>query len=324
MKKEKPVTVFIPVKNAENTIEACVKSLLNQSYKNKIIYVIDNMSTDKTYEILKKFGKKINLLRMAGPVPKLHNYILDIAKTEFIAYTNADCVLDKNWLKNLLKGFTSDDIIATAGFCATPKGLSKFQELIGLELENRFKKFPEYISRAPDMNLCVRTKCAKKVRFDERFIWAWETDFGYRLTKLGKMKYVPDAIVYHYHRPNWKSFFRQQMKNAIMAPLTYWKNFDKIKGDHISTSSMALSLLLFYLTLLSAILYIFSSKFIIIYVFALFSFLFLNMFETIRVAQKPSQYTLLFMIHIVRTIAWSIGLPKGIYNFLKNKWYKSR
>ncbi|MCM8775763.1 MAG: hypothetical protein NC930_05375, partial [Candidatus Omnitrophica bacterium] len=55
----------------------------------------------------------------------------------------------------------------------------------------------EYISRAPDMNLCVRSKYAKKVRFDERFIWAWETDFGYRLTRLGKMKYVPDAIVYH-------------------------------------------------------------------------------------------------------------------------------
>ncbi|MBU5687911.1 MAG: glycosyltransferase, partial [Candidatus Aenigmarchaeota archaeon] len=75
--KEVPVTIFVPVKNAENTIKACVDSLLKQTYKNKKIYIIDNMSTDKTYDILKKYGKKINLLRMAGPVPKLHNYILD-------------------------------------------------------------------------------------------------------------------------------------------------------------------------------------------------------------------------------------------------------
>ncbi len=160
--KQIPVTIFVPVKNAENTIKECVDSLLKQTYKNRQIIVIDNMSTDKTYDILKRYGKKIKLLRMEGPVPKMHNYVLDHAKTEFIAYTNADCVTDKDWLKNLMSGFTSEDIVATAGYCATPKGLNKFQELIGLELENRFKKFPEYISRAPDMNLCVRTKSSKK------------------------------------------------------------------------------------------------------------------------------------------------------------------
>ncbi|MBU5687979.1 MAG: glycosyltransferase [Candidatus Aenigmarchaeota archaeon] len=321
--KEVPVTIFVPVKNAENTIKACVDSLLKQTYKNKKIYIIDNMSTDKTYDILKKYGKKINLLRMAGPVPKLHNYILDIAKTEFIAYTNADCVVDKNWLKNLLKGFDSEEIVATAGYCATPKGLNKFQELIGLELESRFKKFPKYISRAPDMNLCVRTKIARKVRFDERFVWSWETDFGYRLTKLGKMKYIPEAIVYHYHRPDPKSFFKQQMKNAMMIPLIYWKNFDKIKGDHISTTNMALSLIIFYMVLISALLSLFFDFFITIYAILVFIFFFYIMFQVLLVAKKPSDYFPLTTIYIIRTFAWSVGLPKGIYMFLKNRWYKS-
>ena len=172
MRREAPVTIFVPVKNAENTIKNCVESLLSQSYKNKKIFVIDNMSTDDTWKILKSFDKKIYLKRMAGPVPKMHNYILENVKTKFLAYTNADCVVDKNWLKNLLSGFTSTDIVATAGYCATPKGLNKLQELIGKELENRFKNFPEFISRAPDMNLCVRTDIAKKVNFDERFVWA--------------------------------------------------------------------------------------------------------------------------------------------------------
>jgi glycosyltransferase involved in cell wall biosynthesis len=322
MKKEVPVTIFVPVKNAENTIKNCVDSLLQQTYKNRKIIIIDNMSTDKTYDILKKYGKKIKILRMEGPVPKMHNYVLDHADTEFIAYTNADCVADKDWLKNLMKGFTSKDIVATAGYCATPKCLNRFQELIGLELESRFKKFPKYISRAPDMNLCVRTKVARKVKFDERFIWSWETDFGYRLTKLGKMKYVPEAIVYHYHRPNPKSFFKQQMKNAMMAPLIYWKHFDKIKGDHISTGSMALTLLLFYLVLFSAVLSLFFNFFLPIYTVLLFIFLFYIMFQVIIVARKPSDYIPLTTIYLIRTLAWSIGVPKGLWMFIKNKWYR--
>ncbi|MCX8179206.1 MAG: glycosyltransferase [Candidatus Aenigmarchaeota archaeon] len=321
--KEKPVTIFVPVKNAENTIKACIDSLLNQSYKNRKIYVIDNMSTDKTYEILKKYGKKIKLLRMEGPVPKLHNYILDTVKTEFIAYTNADCVADKNWLKNLLKGFDSEDIVATAGYCATPKGLNRFQELIGLELESRFKKFPKYISRAPDMNLCVRRSIAKNVRFDERFIWSWETDFGYRLTKIGKMKYIPEAIVYHYHRPDAKSFFKQQMKNAMMLPLIYWKNFDKIFGDHISTTNLAITLGIFYIVVFSAIISLFFDLFLYVYVVSLFLFLFYIMLQVVSLARKPSDYFPLTSIYFIRTFAWSIGLIKGIYVFMKNKWYKS-
>ncbi|MFH8080761.1 MAG: hypothetical protein QXO84_02670, partial [Candidatus Aenigmatarchaeota archaeon] len=241
----------------------------------------------------------------------------------FIAYTNADCVADKNWLKNLIKGFDSDEIVATAGYCATPKGLNKFQELIGLELENRFKRFPKYISRAPDMNLCVRTKIARKVKFDERFIWSWETDFGYRLTKLGKMKHVPEAIVYHYHRPDVKSYFKQQMKNAMMLPLIYWKNFDKIKGDHISTTSMGITLLVFYLALFFAFLSLFFEAFLPIYTIFLFFFLFYIMLQVLTIAKKPSDFFPLTTIYVVRTIAWSIGLPKGVYMFLKNKWYKS-
>ncbi len=318
------VTIFIPVKNAENTIKDCIESVLNQSYKNIIVWVIDNISSDKTYEILKKYKNRINLCRMSGTVPKLHNYVLRKTRTKFIAYTNADCVVDKDWLKNLLSGFTSEDIVATAGYCATPEGLSKFQELIGRELENRFKKFPKFISRAPDMNLCVRTDVAKKVKFDERFFWSWETDFGYRLTKLGKMKYVPQAVVYHYHRPNYKSFVRQQMKNASIIPLLYWKHFDKIRGDHISTGNMALTVLSLYLFIFFLSI---SPFFPIFFIFSAIFFLLFNLLiikEIFSLSKNIEEMQILVRIFYLRTLAWFVGIPLGFYLFIKNKWYKDR
>ncbi len=169
----------------------------------------------------------------------------------------------------------------------------------------------------------LELKVAKKVRFDERFIWSWETDFGYRLTKLGKMKYVPKAIVYHYHRPDPKSFFRQQMKNAMMSPLIYWKHPDKVRGDHISTSGMALTLLLFYAVIITALLALFIDIFLPIYSILVLLFFFYIMIQVVMVARKPSDFFPLTSIYIIRTLAWSVGIPKGILMFIKNKWYKS-
>jgi glycosyltransferase involved in cell wall biosynthesis len=318
------VSVFVPVKNAESTIKDCIDSILKQTHKIETIFVIDNISTDRTYDILKSFGNKIKLKRMVGTVPKMHNYVLKNTRTKYLAYTNADCVVDKKWLDNLLSGFTEDDIVATAGYCTTPKGLNKLQELIGRELENRFKRFPKYISRAPDMNLCVKTKIAKQVKFDERFFWSWETDFGYRLTKVGKMKYVPKAVVYHYHRPNWSAFFKQQMRNAMIVPLLYWKHLDKTKGDHVSTGSMALMLLSGYMTSFLLLLSFAAPRFCIFFLISLAYLIFLMLREISTLAENTEEKLILFRIYVTRLTAWMVGLPRGVLMFLKNRWYEAK
>ncbi|MFH8132053.1 MAG: glycosyltransferase [Candidatus Aenigmatarchaeota archaeon] len=315
--KEPWVTVLVTVKNSKDTIEKCIKSLLKLNYKNYKIYVTDAFSTDGTYEILeklrKKYPKKILLERIKGNIAKAHNYMIKKVKTPFIAMTDADCVVDRNWLRNLISGFTSREIIATAGFCSTPKEVNWLQRLIGLELEHRFKNFPEFISRAPTMNLCVRTEYAKKVEFDERLEVAQETDWGYRLTKLGKMKYVPKAVVYHYHRATLKSYFIQQFKYGKYVPLIYLKKCrGKIMGDHISTPSMFFQLLVFDLMLLFLFFSIFlnfliiSSVFLLIFLFCLF------LFDIIRFSKSFKETLVLMFIYFLRVIAWSVGILVGL------------
>ena len=53
------VSVIIPTKNSARTLEACLKSVKEQSYKNIEIIVVDNNSTDNTKEIAKKFTDKV-------------------------------------------------------------------------------------------------------------------------------------------------------------------------------------------------------------------------------------------------------------------------
>ncbi len=53
------VSVIIPTKNSARTLEACLKSVKEQSYKNIEIIVVDNNSTDNTKEIAKKYTDKV-------------------------------------------------------------------------------------------------------------------------------------------------------------------------------------------------------------------------------------------------------------------------
>jgi cellulose synthase/poly-beta-1,6-N-acetylglucosamine synthase-like glycosyltransferase len=315
--KEPWVTVLVTVKNSKETIEKCIKSLLSLRYKNYKIFITDAFSTDGTYEILekfrKKYPKKILLERIKGNIAKAHNYMIRKVETPFIAMTDADCVVDKNWLKNLISAFTSSDIIATAGYCSTPKEVNYLQKLIGLELEHRFKSFPEFISRAPTMNLCVRTKYAKKVKFDEKLEVAQETDWGYRLTKLGKMRYVPKAIVWHYHRPTLKSYFIQQFKYGKFVPLIYLKHKEKMFGDHISTPSMFFQLLLFNLIVLLFLFSLFFKVFLLPSILLLIFLITFFLFDIIKFAKSLKDIFGLLFIYFLRVIAWTIGILVKIF-----------
>jgi len=54
MVKEKLVSICIPTYNAEKTIEKTLQSILNQTYRNLEIIIVDNASTDSTLRTLNK------------------------------------------------------------------------------------------------------------------------------------------------------------------------------------------------------------------------------------------------------------------------------
>ncbi|MEM5882884.1 MAG: glycosyltransferase [Candidatus Aenigmatarchaeota archaeon] len=322
--KEKSVTVLITVKNSRGTIKDCIDSILRLNYKNFEVFVVDAFSTDGTYEILKSYGKKIKVEQYKGNPPKAYNYAIRKINTEFIAFTDGDCVVDRDWLKNLVSSFESEEIGAVVGFCKTPEKVNFLQKLIGIELEARFKKFPKFISRGPTMNLCVRTNIAKNLKFDENLDVSYDADFGYRMIEKGKkIVYQPKAIVYHYHRASLKGFFKQQLTYGKFVPLLYLKHRKMVKGDHISKPSMMVQPFTFYFAILFLILSFFFSNFLELNI-AIFTLLFLiYLFDFLELKTKKVYFFPYLFIFFLRTLAWSLGLALGlkiVLDFLgKNK-----
>lgn len=307
------VTILLTVKNSVSTIEECVNFLLRLNYKNYKIYVVDAFSTDGTYESLKKYGKMIKLERWRGNPPTAYNHAIKKINTEFIAFTDADCVADKNWIKNLVLGFESSAVGAVVGFCKTPRNVNFLQKLIGLELENRFKNFPKYISRGPTMNICIRTALAKKFRFDERLDISYDTDFGYRLTENGKkIIYNPNAVIYHYHRASWRKLFKQQLIYGRFLPLLYKKHMGKVTGDHISTPSMMVQPFIFGLIILFIFLSVLSNFYtnVAVVLSAILFLIYLSDF--LKLKTKLEFLPAFMLIFLVRTLALSLGALMGI------------
>ncbi len=88
------ISIIIPVHNVENLIPVCLTSIINQTYLNLEIIVIDDGSTDSSYEICQQFAMKdsrIHLIHQENQgVSCARNAGLDIANGEYISFVDSD------------------------------------------------------------------------------------------------------------------------------------------------------------------------------------------------------------------------------------------
>jgi glycosyltransferase involved in cell wall biosynthesis len=105
------VSICIPVYNSEKYIGEAIKSVLNQTYKNFELLIVDNKSTDNSVSIIKTFkDKRITLFqndKNIGMFPN-HNKALELAKGDYIKFLMSDDLLPSNCLTNLVKVFENN------------------------------------------------------------------------------------------------------------------------------------------------------------------------------------------------------------------------
>jgi glycosyltransferase involved in cell wall biosynthesis len=110
------VSVIVTNFNNENYLENSIKSLLEQTYKNiEIIIINDNSDDKKTLNIIKKFNKS-NLHFISNSVNYGHyacaNYGIDIASGDYITFLGADDILLKNHIDTLYTLINNKNYIA--------------------------------------------------------------------------------------------------------------------------------------------------------------------------------------------------------------------
>lgn len=110
---EKLVSIAIVNWNGEKYLYKCIKSLLNQSYKNIEIIIIDNDSTDNSIKIIEdNFINDVILVKnknvgYAGGA----NKGIEVSKGEYIIIANPDIVFGEDYIVKCIKKFTEDSTI---------------------------------------------------------------------------------------------------------------------------------------------------------------------------------------------------------------------
>lgn len=113
--KRYSLSIVVPCYNEEESIEGTVKAILNSDYKGlEKIFVVDDCSTDNSYNIIKKLEKKYSKVvalqtpKNTGNAGGAKNYGAGFVKTELIGFVDADSYPDKYAISSMV-GFFGDE-----------------------------------------------------------------------------------------------------------------------------------------------------------------------------------------------------------------------
>ncbi len=112
------VSVIIPVYNVEPYVEKCLISLCNQTYEEIEIIVVDDGSTDQSGEISNNIARKDNRISVYhianGGVARARNYGIEVAKGEYIVFSDSDDILEENYIKKAVSSISDAEYVSCA------------------------------------------------------------------------------------------------------------------------------------------------------------------------------------------------------------------
>lgn len=116
---ELKITIIVPVYNVEEYLETCLLSLVEQTYQNVEILVIDDGSTDGSTKICEKFAHEFPRIRFHrqsnGGLGHARNVGVTLAKGKYILFVDSDDFLRTNTVERLLDEIRDNDILIFNG-----------------------------------------------------------------------------------------------------------------------------------------------------------------------------------------------------------------
>lgn len=121
------VSVIIPVYNTEKYIKKCLRSVVQQSYKELEIIIINDGSTDASLDICKKLAIEDNRIQIISiensGVSKARNQGLLLAKGEYVCFVDADDYIDRDYIEKYVKiAFETNADIVIGGILEEKNG----------------------------------------------------------------------------------------------------------------------------------------------------------------------------------------------------------
>ncbi|MBC8435210.1 glycosyltransferase family 2 protein [archaeon] len=218
MVKNKPsVSIVVPVYNSEETVEDCLNSIILQENDFLELIVVDNNSNDGTRKILKDYAGRYSKIKYILEENKgrgsARNAGVKLAKGNIIVMTDADCIVSKNWIREIIKPIVEDGEKIVMGF--QEDGVENYWTKQAQKMDLKFAKenAKEYIPHFDTKNVAVDASVMKKHLFDPRLKASEDLDFYLRVSPEQKIRFLKEVRVTHCHNLSFveivKVFFQR-------------------------------------------------------------------------------------------------------------------
>ena len=248
------VSVVIPVRNSVKALERCLASILDQSYNDFDIWVIDGSSTDNTKKINKEFQKRSHKVRyhcekFPSKAAAMNRGIME-SKADILMMTDANCEVPRDWISEMIKPLTSGEEIVQGGEKIASDGFWLRMQQKSNERLIADSSDGNYIDYLNTNNIAFRRSVLLDAGLFNRHVKALENyDMKLRLKKYCYKIYLLETVrILHYEKDNFLKYFRKKMKMGKWTYFLYYMNRGRIrKEDEELFKSLSVSFFLFFI-----------------------------------------------------------------------------
>ena len=218
-------SIIVPVYRAVEVLPRCLAALIDQSVPcdDYEIIVVDDGSPDQTAEVAEKIleGSNGRVIRAAhGGPAHARNVGARAARGEILAFTDADCEPDHDWLERLTAALQDETVSGARGVYRT-RQKSLVARFVQQEYQEKYDRLAHQatIDFVDTYSAAYRRDVFWSVNgFDSTLIMNEDQELSFRLaTKGHRLIFVPQAVVYHQHVTSLWKYARRKYG------IGYWK-----------------------------------------------------------------------------------------------------
>ena len=268
------ISVIMPVYNAEKHINKSIKSVLDQSYTDFELIIIDDGSTDSSGKLCDNYAVSDSRIKVIhqdnGGVSKARNTGMEVAKGKYILFLDADDEMDPNLMEDnmkLINKLNPDVLIFSFRYILSDRSVDNrikqeepffgdnkkfFKERLETVVENELMNAP--------WNKIIRSELIKqnKVRFDERFSIFEDAMFSVSVCTCAKTICVNSDIYHSYYiwetgslRTKWTDSRFLAIKELYKLEKNYCNKFENNLDQLILFSKIFNKSIFFYMYLIA-------------------------------------------------------------------------
>jgi len=240
------VSLIVPAHNEEKIIVRAIESALETDYPNREVIVVDDGSKDRTYQLAFPYSRRdlIKLLHRdvaSGSKATALNYGLVFASGDVIVVVDADTLIERGSLKEIIKPLSDPSISAVSGNVRIMGGeggsrnllvrLQAYEYLISLELGRRFSSIIKTLLIISGAFGAFWKENVRSLGEYDRDTMTEDFDLTFKMRKLGKRLYFVDkAISWTFVPETWGDWRRQRVRWTKGQAETLWKHRNVLFG----------------------------------------------------------------------------------------------